>query len=256
MSFAIDLEGNHALVTGAGRGVGRAIACALAEAGASVHVNDLRDELTEETIEALRAAGGSASAVPFDVTDYDAVQKAISALGALDILVNNAGNAGTQNWDLSPFAETSPSDWDRYLDINLYGVMYCTRAALPKMIERRYGRIVTIVSDIARWGEPYLAPYAAAKAGASGFGRSIAREVGRYGITVNNVALGTLGDTDVDPDTGELSDADRKALSQYIVRRRGRPADVAPMVTLLVSPLAEWITGQTIPVNGGYTVNL
>jgi len=256
MSFAIDLGGNTALVTGAGQGVGRAIACALASAGATVHVNDLRDELTEDTIDTIRAAGGSASSAPFDVTDYDAVQQVIGTIDPLDILVNNAGNAGTQSWDLTPFATTSPPDWDRYLGINLYGVMYCTRAALPKMIDRRYGRIVTIVSDIARWGEPYLAPYAAAKAGASGFGRSIAREVGRYGITVNNVALGTLGHTEVDPDTGQLSDADRKALSQYIVRRRGRPDDVAPMVTLLVSPLAEWITGQTIPVNGGYTVNL
>ena len=159
MSFAIDLGGNTALVTGAGQGVGRAIACALASAGATVHVNDLRDELTEDTIDTIRAAGGSASSAPFDVTDYDAVQQVIGAIDPLDILVNNAGNAGTQSWDLSPFAETSPADWDRYLDINLYGVIHGIRAFLPIMQEQNEGHIVNTASMAGLMALPGAAPY-------------------------------------------------------------------------------------------------
>jgi 3-oxoacyl-[acyl-carrier protein] reductase len=128
----------------------------------------------------------------FDVTDYDAASDCIGALGTVDILVNNAGNAGVQGWEFRPFAETQPDDWQRYLQVNLCGVMHCTRAVLPSMIALQHGRIITIVSDAGRAGEANMAPYAAAKAGAAGFSRSIAREVGRYGITVNNVSLGTI----------------------------------------------------------------
>ena len=171
-----------------------------------------------------------------------------------------------------PFADTDPDTWDRYLRVNLYGVMYCTHAALPAMIARGEGRIVTVVSEAGRFGDAYLAPYAAAKAGAAGFCRSVAREVGRHGITVNCVSLGTVrtpaaagGSTEPDqpdhPDHPDhASDADdeatRRRLSRYVIRRPGEPADVAAMVTYLASPLASWITGQTYPVNGGYTLSL
>jgi NAD(P)-dependent dehydrogenase (short-subunit alcohol dehydrogenase family) len=252
VSYCIDLDGRRALVTGAGQGVGRAIALALAQAGAEVVVNDVRPAPAGDVVEEIRAAGGTAAPAVFDVTDFAAVQAGVAAAGPLHILVNNAGNAGTQGWTFTPFAETAPADWQRYLDINLLGVMNCTRAVLPAMSELGDGRIVTIISDSARSGEPYMAAYAAAKAGAAGFARSIAREVGRFGITVNNVSLGTIS-TGVDD---ESSVEDRKRLRQYIIRRTGRPDDVAPLVTLLASPLASWITGQTIPVNGGYTVNL
>lgn len=154
------------------------------------------------------------------------------------------------------------ASWDRFFRINLFGVMYCTHAALPSMIANRQGRVITIVSDAGRFGDAYLAPYAAAKAGAAGFCRSVAREVGRHGITVNCVSLGTMRTpgttTEDDPDDLDYSNdkAMRKRLSQYIIRRQGEPADVAAMVTYLASPLASWITGQTYPVNGGYTLSL
>jgi NAD(P)-dependent dehydrogenase (short-subunit alcohol dehydrogenase family) len=250
MGFAIELEGQSALVTGAGQGVGREIARVLAAAGARVHVNDVDAERAAGTAEELRSSGGDAQPLSFDVTDYRGVTEAVESIGGVDILVNNAGNAGTFGIELGPFVSTEPPDWDRYIGVNLFGVMNCTRAALVGMIGRERGRVVTVISDAGRYGDVHMAAYAAAKAGAAGFARSIAREVGRYGITVNNVALGSIRPP-VEP-----SERDKMILRSYIIRRFGRPEDVAPMVAFLASPLASWITGQTIPVNGGYTVNL
>jgi NAD(P)-dependent dehydrogenase (short-subunit alcohol dehydrogenase family) len=126
------------------------------------------------------------------------------------------------------------------------------------MIAKGEGRIVTVVSDAGRFGDAYLAPYAAAKAGAAGFCRSVAREVGRHGITVNCVSLGSVGSPTASAATepDQPDDAMRRRLRRYIIRRPGEPAEVAAMVTYLASPLASWITGQTYPVNGGYTLSL
>jgi NAD(P)-dependent dehydrogenase (short-subunit alcohol dehydrogenase family) len=275
VTFTIDLEGRRALVTGGGQGIGRATARALADAGASVVVNDVVADRAEAVGAEIRNRGGEADAAAFDVTDRHAVRAAIRALDGVDILVNNAGNAGTEGFiPLVPFADTDADTWDRFLRVNLYGVMYCTHAALPAMIAKGEGRIVTVVSDAGRFGDAYLAPYAAAKAGAAGFCRSVAREVGRHGITVNCVSLGsirtptTTGSNTGDDRTegnepGGPADADdpnddaaHRRLSRYIIRRHGEPADVAAMVTYLASPLASWITGQTYPVNGGYTLSL
>ncbi|HUZ09450.1 MAG TPA: SDR family oxidoreductase [Acidimicrobiales bacterium] len=258
MPFTIDLEGRLALVTGAGQGVGRAIALALASAGGAVAVNDFVPDRAESVAEEIRAAGGEAVPAPFDVSDFDAVMSAVERVGNVDILVNNAGNAGPEGFNFGPFAQTRPSDWARYFGVNLFGVMHCTRAALPGMIDRQDGRVVTIISDAARWGEPYMGAYAAAKAGAAGFSRSVAREVGRHGITANCVALGSIDPSEGPAEaeaTPEEADRLHKQLRGYIIRRRGRPEDVSGLVTFLVSPLASWITGQTYPVNGGYTVN-
>jgi 3-oxoacyl-[acyl-carrier protein] reductase len=257
MPFTIVLEGRRALVTGAGQGVGRAIALDLAAAGAVVAVNDVVAERAHGVVSEIRALGGEADAAVFDVTDWTAVRAAVESVSPVRILVNNAGNAGIQGYaGMHPFVQSDPSEWDRYIQVNLYGVMYCTRAALPGMIAAEDGRVVTIISDAGRFGDANLAPYAAAKAGAAGFCRSVAREVGRYGITVNNVALGTIN-TPVNVSRAPLSEDElKKQLRQYIIRRRGEPEDVAGLVTYLVSPAASWITGQTYPVNGGYTVSL
>lgn len=260
MTFAIDLEGRRALVTGGGQGIGLAIAHGLASAGAIVVVNDIRPEQAAAAVDELRQAGGKAEALPFDVTDYDQVAAAIGSYGGVDILINNAGNAGAEGFAaLTNFVETEPSDWRRYFDVNLFGVMHCTRAALPAMIDSGWGRIVTMVSDAARYGDAKLAPYAAAKAGAAGFCRSIAREVGRHEITVNCVSLGTIetpATARPPADTPEAVAAERQALRPYVVRRRGQPDDAVGLVTFLASPMAAWITGQTYPVNGGYTFSL
>jgi NAD(P)-dependent dehydrogenase (short-subunit alcohol dehydrogenase family) len=247
MGYELDLSGRRALVTGGGQGIGRAIAHALAAAGATVVVNDIDSGRADAVADEINASGGKAGPLPFDVTRWEAVEEAITRDGVIDVLVNNAGNAGAESFGrLCHFAESDPDEWSRYFAVNLFGTMHCTRAVLPGMIAAGGGgRVLTIVSESARYGDKCLAPYAAAKAGASGFCRSVAREVGRYGITVNSVSLGTM---DSPITAGASFDG-----SGYVIRRRGQPDEVAGLVTYLASPQADWITGQTYAINGGYT---
>ena len=254
----LDLTGRRALVTGAGQGVGRGLALGLAAAGAEVVVNDLLAERAEAVAEEVRSAGGRAQAAAFDVTSPDAVATALDGQPRIDVLVNNAGNAGAEGvGNRRPFAESSPEDWEPYLQVNLYGVLHCSRAVVPGMIEGGWGRVITIISDSGRTGDKHMAAYSAAKAGAAGFTRALAQEVGRHGITANCVALGTMRT----PLTEAFwSDPDQPAakalLSQYVLRRPGSPDDVTPLVVLLASDAASWITGQTYPVNGGFSFAL
>lgn len=258
MTFQISLQGRRALITGAGQGVGRALALAFADAGATVLVNDVIAERAHSVAEEARAEGAVAHAAVFDVTDYQAVTAAVQAAGDINILVNNAGNAGTEGFArLGRFADSSPADWERFLRVNLYGVLHCCRAVLPRMMERRWGRILTIVSDAARTGDFGLAAYGVAKAGAASLTRVLATEAGRDGITVNNIALGTMR-TPLSEELWNDPDPARTAaiLSRYVVRRPGEPGDVAPLALLLASDHGSWITGQTYAVNGGYSYTL
>lgn len=253
------LGGRRVLVTGAGQGVGEGIARLLAAGGAEVVVNDFVAERAEAVAGSIVADGGAAVATSFDVTDHAGVAAAVAAAGHVDILVNNAGNAGVEGFGVpAPFVETGPDDWAKYLAVNLHGVLHCTHAVLPGMVRAEWGRIITIVSDAARVAERGMAIYGAAKAGAAAFGRGIAAEVARHGVTVNSVALGTMR-TPLTAglwDDATLADQQQAILSRYLVRRPGEPADAAWMVAALASPRAAWITGQTIPVDGGYTAAL
>jgi 3-oxoacyl-[acyl-carrier protein] reductase len=258
MAISIDLSGRRALVTGAGQGVGRGIARTLAAAGADVIVNDLVEERAQGVVDEIRSEDGQGSAAAFDVTDWTAVEAAFANTGPVDIVVNNAGNAGKADTlgfdDMKPFAEEDPTAWEAFLRVNLFGVMYVTRAALPGMIERSQGRVITIISDASRVGEPKQAAYAAAKAGAAGLMRSVAREVGRYGITANSIALGSINQSERPAEVEQEQLA--WLIKRYPIRRRGLPADIANLTVFLASDLSPWITGQTIPVNGGYSVAL
>ena len=222
-----------ALVTGAGQGVGGGIARALAEQGVTVVVNDLFPDRAEAV-----AAEVGGRAVPFDVTDLDAVRAGFAAAGPVDILVNNAG-IPADGFPQVDFKDSDPELWPRFVDLNLYGVLNCTHTALPGMCERGWGRVVTISSEAGRVGLPIrVALYGAAKAGALGLTKHLAHEVGRYGVTCNALTLGTMEGVPLDP-------------SRFPVPRLGTGRDVGGMVAFLASDAAEWITGQVIGVNGG-----
>ena len=245
---ATGLEGQAALVTGAGQGIGLGIALALAAAGADVALLDTNGAAASEAAAAVRACGRRALPLVADVTDLarvDAVMaEAVTAFGRLDVLVNNAG--WTPN---EPFAGSAPATWRRIVDVNYMGVLNCTRAALGTMIPVRRGRVVSIASDAGRVGTPREAVYAGAKAAIVGFSKSLAAEVARHGITVNVVSPATV-------DTPLL----RGMLSPEQIERRekanpmgrlGRPEDVAAAVLYFCSPGAGYVTGQVLSVNGG-----
>ncbi|HEY3696675.1 SDR family NAD(P)-dependent oxidoreductase [Phenylobacterium sp.] len=259
-----DLTGQTAFITGAGQGVGRGIARLFAAHGAAVAVNDYFLDRAEAVADELKADGAKAFAVQADVSDIAAVREAFAkteaALGAPSILVNNAGNAGPDGFASAfpLFWETEPEDWDRFFRVNLFGVMNCCRVAAPAMVKKEYGRIVTIVSDAGRVGESRMADYAAAKAGAAGFMRGLARDAGRYNVTANNIALGTVRPpmTDEQRETVMSSERVKAQLSRYVIRRFGQPEDIAAMALFLCSREASWVTGQTYPVNGGYSFSI
>ncbi|WP_050424874.1 SDR family NAD(P)-dependent oxidoreductase [Bradyrhizobium tropiciagri] len=263
MSDILDLNGKVTLITGAGQGVGRQIALHFAAHNAAgIVVNDYFLERAEQVAREINAAGGKAIAAQADVTDLASVKamigKAEQAFGPVDVLVNNAGNAGaTPDPDArKPFWETGPEVWNSFIGVNLYGVINCASACIPQMIERKGGRIVTIISDAGRAGEAGLEVYSGAKAGAAGFTRAVARSLGRHNITANCVAIAATLTPAIEARLKANPEMQKKMMEKYVIRRPGLPSDVANMVLFLASDASAWITGQTYPVNGGFTFAL
>ena len=245
------LHGQVALVTGASRGIGRAIAERLARAGALVAVNYVqRQDAAEETLAGIRALGGQAELCRFDVANGAEVSAALQNLvdhhGKLDILVNNAGLA-LDNLLL----RLKEEEWERVMQVNLKGVFLCTKAAARFMVRQRSGRIVNLTSVVAQTGNAGQAAYSTAKAGIIGFTKTMAKELASRSITVNAVAPGFI-ETDM---TGSLPEQVKTGyLSLIPAGRWGTAAEVAEVVTFLASPLAGYITGQVININGGMYV--
>jgi 2-hydroxycyclohexanecarboxyl-CoA dehydrogenase len=255
---ATDAEGapRVALVTGGAGGIGRATAAALHARGLLIAVADIDGEAAEGVASELRATGQAAFAVAMDVTDSASVDAALSAvgeqLGAVDAVVNNAG------WDeLRPFTETDEPFWRRVVEVNYLGALRVTHAALPGMIERGYGRVVSISSDAARVGSSLESVYAGAKAALIGFTKSLAREVARSGVTANCVCPGPTRT----PMLASIIEREERgariidAMSRAVpMRRLGEPDDVAAAVAYFVSDDAAYVTGQTLSVSGGLTM--
>jgi len=253
--MATQLTGQTAFVTGAGSGIGRAIAHRLAAAGAPVAVADINLEAARACTDAICAAGGDALAVPVDVTDYasvrDAVRQTHDRLGRVAILVNNAG------WDrFEAFVDNTPDFWERVIAINLKGPIYCCRAVVDDLIAAGRGKIINISSDAARVGSTGEAVYSACKGGVISFSKTLARELARHHINVNVVCPG-LTDTPFleSMKVGEQGAKVMAAVTRSIpLGRVGTAAEVAAAVAFFASADADFVTGQVLSVSGGLTM--
>jgi 2-hydroxycyclohexanecarboxyl-CoA dehydrogenase len=240
-----------AIVTGAGQGIGRAVAEKLTAEGATVVVTDLNESAAAEV---ARLLGNEAIAVRVDVTSRESLaamaERVVGRFGRVDVLVNNAG------WDkASPFVESEPADWDRVIQVNLYGVLNTTKVVLPLMASQGHGTVVNIASDAGRVGSSGEAVYSAAKGGIIAFTKSIAREMARHQINANCVCPGPT-DTALFATLGGDDPNLRTALIKAIpFRRLAEPDDIANAVAFLASDEAAYITGQTISVSGGLTMS-
>lgn len=244
------LQGKVALVTGAGRDVGRQISLALAADGAFVAVNyNSSAAEANEVVAAIQAAGGEARAYQANVGDYQSVRamvgQVVADFGRIDILVNNAGVVIPER-----FVDSTPEQWQRQIDVDLYGTIHTSHAVAPHMIKQQGGRIITLAGDSSRIGESSLAIAAAARAGGIALMKSLAKELGRANITCNCLSLGLIETAHSDP--AFLAANRDKIVRQYPLRRIGTAADVAPTVAFLASEGASWITGQVLSVNGGF----
>jgi 2-hydroxycyclohexanecarboxyl-CoA dehydrogenase len=249
-------EGRVAFVTGGARGIGQAIVSGLAEDGLAVVIADLRLSEAQETAGSILAGGGQALAVELDVTNAASVEFGVQAardhFGRLDVLVNCAG------WDeLMPFLDTDEAFWDRVIEINFKGALRLTQALLPEMIERKWGRIVSIGSDAGRVGSSLEAVYSGAKGGLIAFTKTMAREVARSSVTVNVVCPGPT-DTPFLQETADKAEDSEAVLASMAksvpMRRLARPEEIAAAVRFFADQSAGYITGQTLSVSGGLTM--
>jgi 3-oxoacyl-[acyl-carrier protein] reductase len=235
-----DLSGQVAVVTGAGQGIGEAIAARLAKAGATVYIADRDAALAAEAAKSIP----NAKPMPVDVTDPVSVKTAFAQAGKIDILVNNAGIGGKA----APLWEQTDEDWRRIIDINIMGVVYCTREAIPGMRERKYGRVVNIASIAGKEGNPNMTAYSATKAAVIGFTKSAAKEVATEGICINCITPAVIRTKILDQLTPEQVDY---MTARIPMRRTGTTEEIAAVVHFLASPDCSFVTGQTYDASGG-----
>jgi 2-hydroxycyclohexanecarboxyl-CoA dehydrogenase len=246
-----------ALVSGGGRGIGEAIAGALAADGLAVAVADIRAAEAETTVAAIRARGGTAVAVELDITSPDSVGAGLATirdeLGEVDVLVNNAG------WDeLKPFVDTDEAFWDRIIEINFKGALRLTHAVLPGMIERGWGRLINIGSDAGRVGSSLESVYSGAKGGIIAFTKTVAREVARHGVTANAVCPGPTNTPMLKEIVSKQGGEGDKVIAAMVravpMKRLAEPHEIAVAVRFFAREDAGYVTGQTLSVSGGLTM--
>ena len=250
------LRGKTALVTGGGRGIGRAIALGLAQEGAQVAVLDILGDNAAAVAREIEAMGVKALALTADLTKRAQVDLAVADVlaqfGQIDILVNNAG------WDrMEMFLDSEEETWDKIIAINFKGILYVCKAALPSMVARGQGKVISIASDAGRAGSTGEAVYAGTKGAIIAFSKTLAREMARHKITVNVVCPGLTetpllqGIREQSPKTEKVIEAVTRAIP---LGRVGQPEDIAGAVVYLASPAADFVTGQTLSVSGGLTM--
>jgi 3-oxoacyl-[acyl-carrier protein] reductase len=250
----LELAGKVALVTGAAQGIGKAVALLLARHGADIAVSDVNLEKAEETVREIQAIGRRSMAIRSDVSRLDDVERMVQTIleqmGKIDILVNNAGISPKRQGQKVPVVEMDPAEWERVISINLGGTFLCSRAVLPGMIQRKYGKIINISSVAGKTGGfAGGAHYASSKAGILGLTKAIAREVAQYGINVNAVIPSRI-ESAMGYSIPEAKLKER--LSQIPLGRFGTPNDVAEAVIFLAGDQTSgWVTGATLNVSGG-----
>jgi 2-hydroxycyclohexanecarboxyl-CoA dehydrogenase len=276
------LKGKVAIVTGAGRGVGEGIATVLAKEGVRVIVNDFFQDRAEKVAKEIVADGGEAIALQADVTDFDSVTKMVNTardkFGSIDILVNNAGVPVSPPEGDAPgsidslFIKMDRSMWKKFVEVNIYGVMNCCRAVLDGMVAQKKGKIINIISDAGRIGEPMQAVYSGSKAGVAGFSKALAKETGPSCINVNCIALGAVPHAGIDDrrvgmfiKSGMTEEQAREEIKRRresgmrfypLARGLGRFAtaeEVGNAVAFFASDVSAFITGQILSISGGYT---
>jgi len=261
----LGLAGKTVIVTGGASNIGRGITLAFAKEKSNIVIADIDEEQGNKVAKEAKGLGGNTIAIRTDVTDYDSVEamvkKAIERFGKIDVLVNNAGFVSNKL-----FLKKPREEYMREITINYLGVVNCTRAVLDNFVERKTGKIINIASDSGRMGEPREAVYSGTKGAVISFGKAIAREMGRYNINVNTVCPGATipekpgtagkesmwaGDVTVEMIPPETK---QKILSQYPLGRMGKPEDTANATVFLASEAANFITGQTLSVSGGFSM--
>lgn len=258
-----DLKDKVVLVTGSGGGIGRMMARAFAEEGAHVIINDIDAKGVATSVEEIGKSGGKASAAQCDITQLDAVIEMIARIEKehqrVDVLINNAALLIAHEM----FVDTNPADCDREIKVILYGTMNCTRAVLPGMIARKFGKIVNIVTDAARAGQERQCNYSAAKGGIISFTKSLAKEIGRHNININAISPGATNSPmraemlrQLREKVGDAKAEEReeKVKRAYALRRIGEPEDISNAAIFLSSSLGRHITGQVLSVNGGFAM--